>query len=100
MPRTRFIIPGEQISRVPLLKLVRANKLAAEIYQDFVAWSESGSPHTRSEFSADRKTALLRAALPSAPPIDDWALRYGDASTTVASRCVVEFLNTGEVSCF
>jgi len=62
-----------------MLKLARANKLAAETHQDFVAWRESGSPHTRAEFSTDRKTALLRAALPSEPPIDDWALRYGDA---------------------
>jgi hypothetical protein len=53
--------------------------LSAETYQDFVAWSQSGSPHTRAEFSADRKTVLLRAALPAEPPIDDWALRYGDA---------------------
>ncbi len=79
MSDTRFIIPGEQISRTPMLKLVRANKLAAEVYQDFVLWSNSGAPHTRAEFSDNRKCALLRAALPADPPIDDWALRYADS---------------------
>lgn len=79
MPGARLIIPGEQISRTPMLKLVRANRISAELYQDYAGWAASGAPQTRAEYSDDRKTAVLRAALPSSPNVDDWTLRYADA---------------------
>lgn len=79
MPETRFLIPGEDLSRWPMLKLVRANRLAGELYKEFTAWSSSGVPQTHAEFSDDRKSVLLRAYLPAEPSLDDWTLTYADS---------------------
>lgn len=79
MGATRYIIPGEDIASTPMLKLVRANRQAGTLWQDFSAWLTSESPQTRAEYSDGGRQVLLRANLPSEPPIDEWALQYGDA---------------------
>lgn len=79
MSATRYIIPGEDIANTPMLKLVRANRQAGTLWQEFNAWLTSVSPQTRAEFSDGGRQVLLRASLPSEPPTDEWALQYADA---------------------
>ena len=92
--------PGIEVSTWPALKLARASTHMAELNSSMNTWVAGRPFGSAKELSDDRLSWMLKLAVKTMPPVDEWSLILGDVLHNLRSAldaCVWEFAQIGGV---
>lgn len=78
MDAIRQLEPGRDFSPRPLQKLIRARILTEELLVDLNDYRQSLGTETVSKYSEDRREVTFYSRIRHEPPLDRWALTFGD----------------------
>lgn len=75
----RVLVPGQDVTRWPEMKIARAVEGLTGLRARIGSWDAAGGAIALPTLSADGTRIHLALKVPSAPPVDSWAMELGES---------------------